>query len=139
TLSLDEVVTRVCNTTKQRHHLCMSYLAAFRFRQEPATPVIGTKSFRVTAGPNLHATITDHREFHAFTIYFAERVAEVVCRSTRPVEKHVNADELFLRGRFLSCRPRLRLIAFAVFPRFQNLRRLSEPFDNSLRKLLRPD
>src|SRR5262249_19163134 len=139
TFSFDEVVTCVCNTTKQRHHLCVSYFAAFRFRQEAATPVIGTKRFRVTAGPNLNATITNHRQFHALSVYFAEGIAEIVCRPARPVEKHINADELFLRRLLRACGTRMRLVAFAVFPCFQNLRRLSESFDNSFRKLLRPD
>src|SRR6185503_2114175 len=114
-------------------------IASVRFRQKTATPVIGTESFRVTARPNLHPSITDHREFDAVAVYFAKRIAEIVCRPACPVEKDINADELFLRSRFLASRPRKRFLALAVFPGFQNLRRLSQSLDNRLCKLLRPD
>src|SRR5215475_11905193 len=117
----------------------MTNLCAVRFRQEPAAPMIGTKRLRMTPWPNLHASITNHRESYAVAVYFTERVAELTCRSARPIEKHVIADQLFLRRLLHAGRTCQRLIAFAVFPRFQNLRRLPESFNNSLCKLLRPN
>src|ERR1700752_1325406 len=94
-LGFDEVVTSVGNPGQQRHDLCVDYFPALRLRQETTTPVIGTEGFRVAAGPNLHATIANHREFDAVAINLADRIAEIVCRSARPVEKDVNADKLF--------------------------------------------
>jgi len=93
----------------------------------------------MTTRPNCNASITNHRQFNAFAAYFTERVAEIVCRPTRPIEKHVNTDKLFLRRRFRAGCTRRRLLAFAVFPRFQNLRCLPESLNNSLCKLLRPN
>src|SRR5215813_779726 len=80
TFSLDEIVTSFSNTTEQRHHLRMRNFAAVRLRQEPAAPVVRTKSFLVTAGPNFHPAITDHREFDAVAVDATERVAEIVWR-----------------------------------------------------------
>src|SRR6185295_427436 len=74
TFSFYEIVTRVSNTTEQRHHLRMLDRAIVRLRQETTAPVVRTKRFRVTTGPHLHTTITDHREFDTFAINFTEPI-----------------------------------------------------------------
>src|ERR1700741_654328 len=93
----------------------------------------------MAAGPHLDPTIADHCQFDALAFYFAERIAQVVCGPARPIEKDVDADELFLRRRFRARSTCLRLIGFAVLPRLQNLRCLTQAFDYSFGKLLRPD
>src|SRR6185437_17123030 len=65
TFRLDEIVTRVSDTTEQRNHLRMCDVAAVRLCQKTTAPVVRTKCFRVTTGPHLHPTIADHREFDA--------------------------------------------------------------------------
>src|ERR1041384_5776202 len=115
----------------------MHDLSAVRFRQETTAPVIGAECFRVAARPNFHAAIADHRQLDTFAIYFAERLAEIVCRTAGPIENNVDADEFFVRRLCVgSCC--VRLLAFAVFTRLQNLWSLAQARDDSLRKLLRP-
>src|SRR6185295_10036803 len=70
TFSLDEIVTRVSNATEQRDHLGMLDRAVVRLSQKSTAPVVRTERFLVTAGPHLHPTITDHREFDALAINF---------------------------------------------------------------------
>src|SRR5262249_12091338 len=109
--------------------------ATFPFGQETTAPVIGAERFLVAARPNFHTTIADHRQLNAFAVYLAERLAEIVCRTAGPIEKNVNAHELFVRR--LSVRSRcMRLLAFAVCARLQNLRCLAQARDDSFRKLL---
>src|SRR5215217_7780076 len=99
----------------------MRDLAAVRFRQKTTAPVIGAESFRMSARPNFHAAIANHCQFHALAVYFAERVAEIVCGTTGPIEKNIDANELFLSS--LSIRSGdVRLLALAVLPSLQNLR-----------------
>src|SRR6185295_9680067 len=131
TFSLDEIETRVSNTTEQRHHLCMCDFPAVRLRQEPAAPVVRTKSFLVSVGPDLHAAITDHGEFDAVAVDFTERVAEIVGRAFGPVEENVNTDEFFLR-RLPAGGAHMRLLALAILLRLQNLWRLAQPLDNGV-------
>src|ERR1044071_8150278 len=95
TFSLDEIVTRVSNTTEQRNHLRMRDFAAVRLSQKTTAPVVRTKRFRVTAGPHLHTTITDHREFHTLAINFTKPIAEIVRRAFGPIKKNVYANHLF--------------------------------------------
>src|SRR6185503_14975497 len=118
----------------------MHDFAAVRFRQETTAPVIGAECFRVATRPNFHAAIADHSQLDAFAIYFAERLTEIVWRTAGPIEKNVDADEFFLRRLYVgSGGSSVRLFAFAVFPRLQDLRHLAQARDNSLRKLFRSD
>src|SRR5688572_20175714 len=92
----------------------------------------------MAAGPNFHTAITDHRQLDALAIHFAQRVAEIIRRPARPVETHVNADQLFLLRRSL-LHSRKTFIALLVLSCFQDLRRLAQSLDYGLRKLLRAD
>src|SRR5688572_13042136 len=93
----------------------------------------------MTAGPNFHTAIADHRQLNALAVNLAERIAEIVSGTTGPIKKNVNADEFFLRRRGCAGRARRRLLAFAVLPRLQNLRRLTKPLNHGFGKLLRAD
>src|SRR3954447_9325087 len=117
----------------------MRDFAAVRLSQKPAAPVVRTKRFLVTTGPNLHTTITDHREFDAFTVNFTQRVAEIVGRSFGPIEKNIDANHLFMRRRFRAGGTRMRLFTLAILTRLQDLRRLAQTLDDGIRKLLRPN
>src|SRR5689334_2152960 len=139
TFSLDEIVTRVSDTTEQRNHLRMFNLVAVRLSQKTTAPVVRTKRFRVTAGPHLHTTITDHRELDAVAINYTERIAEIVCRTFGPIEKNIDANHLFVRRLLRSRSTRMRLITLAILPRLQDLWRLAQSLDDGIRKLLRPD
>src|SRR5262245_42990139 len=91
----------------------------------------------MAARPDFHATIADHRQLYTLAINFAQRIAEIVCGPSCPVEKHVNADELFLRNLCLTRSSGKRLVALLVFSGLQNFRRLAQARHDSLRKLLR--
>src|SRR6185295_6768216 len=75
---LDEIETRVGHAFQQRDHLRMRHAGAVRFGKKTTAPVVGTKRFRMTAGPNFHTAIAHHLELRPVAAEFAERVAEIV-------------------------------------------------------------
>ena len=101
--------------------------------------MVGTERFRVSFRPNFHAAITDHRQLQPLATEPTQLAAEIVRRSLCPIKKTSTPTSSFfgLATDAVDVLARLSLSAALYLPRFQNLWRLSQSFDNRTRKLIR--
>src|SRR6185369_4619929 len=94
----------------------------------------------MTARPNLHAAIADHRQLHSVTAQLAQISAEVICAAFGPIKENIDANEIFLRDvGFSSCTDRFLRFGFLVGNSLENLRPLAESFGYSFGKFFGAD
>src|SRR5712691_3630706 len=107
-------------------------------RQKATTPVIRTERFRMTTWPHLNTSIAHHCEFNAISVEPGYGFPQLVCRTLRPIEKHVHADQIFSRSRFRArggYGPRSFSFDGFVFGSLQSPRHLSHAPHHSFGKL----